>query len=72
MSKYLEFEKFIISNNEFLFRVKQDNFNFIGRIEKIDNKYCFISNNEQSFTSNCLKEIANFLDKLNKEHGEKK
>jgi hypothetical protein len=73
MKKYLEFEEFKTDRKEKLYyRVKEDNFSFLGWIEKIIGKYFFIGKDGEKFNSNCLREIANKLDKLNKEHkGEK-
>jgi len=68
MSKYLEFREKTYRDFDVL-EEKRGSIQIIGKVHRAITEYIFEPTELPLFlNSNSLKEIANFLDKLNKEH----
>ena len=71
MSKYLEFRELPSKPKTKVYAITNKGGDFFGTIEwkPTWRKYCFLTvEYENWFDSSCLQEIANLLDKLNREH----
>jgi hypothetical protein len=71
MKKYLEFTELTPKPKTKVFAITNKAGDYFGTIEwkSTWRKYCFLTvEYETWFDSNCLKEIVNKLDELNKEH----
>jgi len=77
MSKYLEFRKFLnpTERKTNVIDVLNKAGDFLGTIQwkSTWRKYCYYNLGEYTwYDSNCLMEIVKLLDKLNKEHKERR